>query len=317
VKLILDKANYYPEDVLTDKILRSKLADYVGLDGMEDWITVGNGSMEIIDMLYKTFLDEGDEVLVPTPDYSPYARRAPLYGARVVNLQPSEEFCYSADTFLSRTTPKTKMIFTSSPNNPTGYSLSQAVVKSLCASDNIVVIDEAYAEFARVSICDMVPNHPNLIVSRTFSKAMGLAGIRLGFVIANPEVIGYINRVRTPLNISLISHTAAIAAIEDRKYIEANVQCIIHDRDFLYLELSKLPGLRTFRSNGNFILLNCRETGKQATEYQEYFQEKGYLIRAFVNGRGLPGNEYFRITIGTHEDVLGVLKEMKLFLGML
>lgn len=307
VKDILDKANYYPEDITTDRMLRERLADYVDLKGKADWITVGNGSMEIIDMLYKAFLDDGDELLLPTPDYSPYSRRAPLYGAKVVDVLPVEDFTYTLESFTRLLTPKTKMIFASRPNNPTGHSLKREVVTGLCETGRIVVIDEAYVEFSNDPAEDLLEKYPNLIISHTFSKAMGLAGVRLGFIVTNPEIIGYINRIRTPLNISLLAHVAGIAAVDDRAYIQANAKKVMEDREYLYQEVKKIPGLYPYPSTGNFVLINCKDSGFTATDFYERFLEAGYLVRSFVNGRGLPGNQFFRITIGTRQDVEGCL----------
>jgi histidinol-phosphate aminotransferase len=313
---MLDFINYYPEDSSTDVVLRKKLANYVGIGEKAEWIALGNGSMQIIDMIFQTFINTGDEIILPTPDYSPYVKRAPLQGGKVINAIPDENFGYSIESFTEKINSKTKLIFASSPNNPTGQSLSRELIESLCKLDLIVVIDEAYTEFSGNTVCNMIFQYPNLIVSRTFSKAMGLAGIRLGFIVANPEIINYVNRIRTPMNISLLAHTAAIAAIEDRDYIENNVQKAINDRELLYNELAKISNLKVFPSTGNFLLINCKNTGKAATDFSDWLLEAGYIVRSFVNARGLPGNEYFRVTIGTHEDTIGVIKEIQSFLQL-
>ncbi len=315
VQKIAPFLNYYPEDPLTDLELRTKLAEYSGLPGRADWITCGNGSMEVIDMLYETFLDEGDEILISTPDYSPYARRVPLYGAKVVDVLPvDEDFNYSLEDFTSKITPRTKMVLLSRPNNPDGHYVSRDLVHGLCKQDIMVVIDEAYVEFATDTVEDMLDLYPNLIISHTFSKAMGLAGIRLGWIIARPEVIKYVNHIRTPLNIGLVAHVAAIAAIDDADYIRANVAKVKADREFLATEIAKIPGMRPIPSEANFVMVNCKETGVKASAIYEHVLKAGYIIRCFVDARGLPGDQYFRITIGTHEDTVGVLNEIKAFL---
>ncbi|HEX2980450.1 MAG TPA: histidinol-phosphate transaminase [Anaerolineaceae bacterium] len=312
VKAIAGSLNYYPEDALTDQELRAKLAEYSGFPGKADWITCGNGSSEVIDMLYETFLDEGDEILIATPDYSPYARRVPLYGAKVVDVLPEDEdFNYTVEAFTSKITPRTKMVLISRPNNPDGHFVPRDLIKGLLDTGLIIAVDEAYVEFASETVEDLLPQYENMIISHTFSKAMGLAGIRLGWIVAHPEVIEYVNRIRTPLNVGLITHVAAIAAIDDAEYIRANVRQVKADRDFLFHEIEKLPGLRPIPTDANFVMIDALESGIKGSEFYKHLLSKGFICRSFVNARGLPGDRYFRITIGTHEDTLAVLAEVK------
>ncbi|HHY88707.1 MAG TPA: histidinol-phosphate aminotransferase family protein [Chloroflexi bacterium] len=314
VKNIADKLNYYPEDALTDVELREKLAEYSGLPGRPDWITCGCGSSEIIDMLYETFLDEGDEIILSNPDYSPYARRTKLYGAVVVEVQPADEdFNYTLESFTGKITPKTKMIMLSRPNNPDGHQVPKSLVRGLLETGLIIVVDEAYVEFGEDSCEDMLDEYENLIISHTFSKAMGLAGIRLGWIVARPEIINYVNAIRTPLNVGLVTHVAAIAAIEDADYIRANAARIKADREYFFNEIKKIPGMRPIPSQANFVMVDCLESGLKASEITNHLLERGYLIRCFVNARGLPGDRYYRVTIGTHEDVVNVLNEIKAY----
>lgn len=316
VKNISGKLNYYPEDILTDKELRAKLAQYSGVPGREEWITCGNGSMEIIDMLYETFLDEGDEILISMPDYSPYARRVPLYGAKVVDVLPvDEDFNYSLESYTSKISSTTKMIMISRPNNPDGHFVGRDLVRGLCEQNVIVIVDEAYVEFAPDTVEDMLDDYPNLIISHTFSKAMGLAGIRLGWIVASPEIIENINRIRTPLNLNLVAHVAAIAAIDDADYIRENVKKVKSDRQLFFNEIQKIPGMRPIPTEANFVMVDCKESGGKASDIYQHLLSKGYLARCFVNARGLPGDRYFRVTIGTHEDVIAVLNEIKAFFG--
>lgn len=304
----------YPEDASTDVELRGKLAEYVGLPGRPDYITVGNGSMEIIDMIYKTFINEGDEILVSTPDYSPYARRAKMFLAHVTDILPEDDiFNYSAEDFTSKITPKTKMIIISRPNNPDGHFISREIVETLCKEDLIVVIDEAYYEFAEDPVEDLLDKYQNLVISHTFSKAMGLAGIRLGFVVANPDVIEFINRVRMPSNINLFARAVAMAALDDVEYIRENTERVKADRQYLYDEVEKIKGLRPIPSESNFVMIDCEESPKTAEEFYQYLLGRGFMVRKFIESRGLPGNRFFRITIGTHEDIVAVIDAMKEF----
>ena len=316
---MLNQVNYYPEDIGTHQPLREALAQYVGLPGKTDWVTVGNGSMENIDMIPRAFIDEGDEILLPCPDYSPYTRRPLLYGAKIIDVLPDAQFNYTLADFVSKVTPRTKMIIISRPNAPIGNLVSRELIEGLCQLDCIVVVDEAYTEFSEQTVCDLVEIYDNLIISRTFSKAMGLGGIRLGFLIAQPTLIEWINRVRVPINISLLTQVAAIAAIEDAEYIRANTHKVIDNREFFIKNVSQIPGMQPIPSLGNFVMINCKKTGKSGKFFYETLLNAGYLVRNFDNARGLPGEGFFRVTIGSRQDVEGVLEvlhtQMPLVIG--
>lgn len=303
----LNQINYYPEDAGTHLPLREALAQYVGLPGKADWVTVGNGSMENIDMVPRAFIDDDDEILLPCPDYSPYARRPQIYGAKVVDVTPDAHFNYTIEDFTAKLTPRTKMIILSRPNAPIGNMVSRDLVERLCQLDCIVVVDEAYTEFSQESVCDLVEKNENLLISRTFSKAMGLGGIRLGFLIAQPKLIEWINRVRVPINVSLLTQVAAIAAVEDEAYIRANTQKVIENRNYFFQAVSQVPGMQPIPSLGNFVMVNCKKTGKNGQFFYDALLKAGYLVRCFDNARGMPGEGFFRVTIGTRQDVEGVI----------
>lgn len=313
VQSMIPYINYYPEDAPTSKELLEALADYAGIDGGADWITLGNGSMEIIDMLPHTFINPGDELLLPAPDYSPYSRRPLIFGAKIVDILPDENYDYKLEDFTSKITLKTKMVIMSRPNAPIGNLIDRKIIEELCKAELIVVVDEAYAEFAEENICDMLPKYENLIISRTFSKAMGLGGIRLGYIMAHPEVIGYVDRIRVPENVSVLTQTAALAALKDIEYIKTNVKLVIQSRDWFQDEVEQIPGIKVFHSKGNSVLMNVDGTGKTAAEFVDYIQENGYLVRNLSGGRNLPGKGFFRVTVGTREDMEAVARLIKEF----
>jgi len=303
VTQFLPKMNYYPEDPATNKKLLQALADYAGVAGGADWVTLGNGSMEIIDMLPRTFLDPGDEVLLPCPDYSPYARRPLLYGGTIVDVVPDADFIYTLEDFTNKLTKMTKMIILSRPNAPAGNLLPREILISLLKLDVIVVVDEAYTEFSGESVVGLLEQHNNLIISRTFSKAIGLGGIRLGFVLSNPDMISYIERIRVPLNVSLLTQVAALAALEDADYIRNNVKKVIAARDMFSNQLAQISGVKVFPSQGNSVLINTHESGVSAEALQMHLLQAGYLTRNLSGGRGIPGDFFLRITIGTADDM--------------
>lgn len=315
---MLDKLNLYPEDASTDKEFLGRLAEYVGLPGRADSITIGNGSMEIIDMIYKTFVNEGDDVLVAMPEYSPYARRSKMFLANVINVYPDdpENFTYSAESYLSKVTPKTKLVIITRPNNPDGHMVSREMVREVASKvDAIVVVDEAYYEFDKDPFENELDNYPNMIITHTFSKAMGLAAIRLGFAVASPELIGYINQVRMPTNVNVLARAAAMALLDEPEVIAANAAKVIADRQWFYDEIAKIDGLRPIESHSNFVMIDTKGAKKTATEIYNHLASKGLRTRLFANSRGLEGDRYFRVTIGLHEDMEACVKEIRACLG--
>ena len=313
VQAMVQYVNYYPEDAQTNKKLLEALAEYVGIEGGADWITLGNGSMEIIDMLPHTFINPGDELLLPAPDYSPYSRRPQIFGAKVIDVIPDENYNYKLEDFTEKMTPKTKMVIISRPNAPIGNLIDRNIIEELCKLDVIVVVDEAYAEFSKESVCDMLPKFENLIISRTFSKAMGMGGIRLGFIVAHPEIIEYVNRIRVPENISVLTQAAAMAALEDVEYIKKNTQLVIESREWFQDEVEKIPGFKVFRSKGNAVLLNSDGTGKSAEEFVAYILANGYIVRNLCGGRNMNSQGFFRVTVGTQGDMENVARLIKEF----
>ncbi len=303
IKSMAPYVNFYAEDPSTNKELLKALAEYVGIKNGEDWVTLGNGSTEVIDMIPHAFINPGDEILLPAPDYALYTRRPRLYGAKIVDVFPDANFEYVEKDFFNKITSKTKMIIMSRPNAPVGNLIKKEIIERLCESDCIVVVDEAYAEFSEQNICDLIPKYKNLIVLRTFSKAFGLAGIRLGFVIANPEAIGYINRVRRNSNISLLTQAAAQAALKDIQYIRNNIRLVIKSRDWFQKEIAQVDGIKVFPSKGNYVLLNVDGTGKSANDFVQHLWDKGFIVRNFTGGRNLKGKGFFRITVGTQDDM--------------
>jgi histidinol-phosphate aminotransferase len=205
------------------------------------------------------------------------------------------------------------MIIMSRPNAPIGNMASREIVEKLCQTDCIVVVDEAYAEFSGQTVCDLVPKYENLIISRTFSKAMGLGGIRLGFIIAQPEIIDYVNRIRVPENISVLTQAAALAALEDAAYIRTNTQLVIKSRNWFQDEVAKVPGIIVYKSQGNSVLLNVDGTGKTAEDYVQELYSKGFIVRNLSGGRNMAGKGFFRVTVGTQQDMEQVAKIIKDF----
>lgn len=312
---VASKANWYAEDPCECIELRTKLAAYTSLQ--PENITLGNGSMELLDILFQTFVGEPgvDEVIMPAPDYSAYTIRARLFGPRVWLAIGGEDSSLIADGMLSAISPRTKFVLLSRPNNPTGKVMASADIERLLRAGVVTVVDEAYVELADegTTVAPWIREWPNLIVMRTFSKAFGLAGLRLGYLLASPEVITYANRVRHAFNVNLVAIAAALASLNDMDNVRARISELCQTRDWLTAELARMPGLRPIPSQGNFVLVDVAESGKKAKEFVDGLFERGVFVRDFSTKKGLEPDRYFRITVGLPEDMkrlVAALSEM-------
>ncbi|HXH21774.1 MAG TPA: histidinol-phosphate transaminase [Dehalococcoidia bacterium] len=283
--------NIYPDPDQRD--LRAALADYVGL-GPEN-IVAGAGSDELIDLVTRMFVAPGEAVLNFPPTFGMYAFAAEVQGARVINLPRRPDFSLRLDGFAAQAR-KARLIFVVSPNNPSGTPLSSEELAVLLEGGRPVVVDEAYAEFAGESFVDLVPRYPNLMVLRTLSKWAGLAGLRVGYMVASPEIIAVAMKAKQPYSVSVAAETAALASLQDRDWLLANVRRIVDERERLAGRLAELPWLEPVPTRANFIL--CRVAGIEAGLVKEKLAAQGIMIRYFDTP--LLRN-YIRISVGKPE----------------
>lgn len=294
----LDGNNRYPDDTCCG--LREKLAEK--LDKDPDELLFGNGSSELIELVMKAYLEYGERVVSISPAFSMYK----LY--TIINKGVYDE--YPLDNMQDLNVEgfidfiklkKPKIIILCNPNNPTGSIISQEdILRIVEACDSMVIVDEAYIEFSDLQIQDATREFKNLIVLRTFSKAYGLAGIRLGYMIGHKKVIQYINRVRSPYNINSISQSIALKALDNSKIIGENIASIKSERERVGQELEGL-GFNTYPSQANFIFF------KGFKSLAADLAKKKILIRDYSGD--LQG--YFRLTIGTVDENNKVLKAIK------
>lgn len=254
--------NRYPDPF--QKTLRSRLAELVGV--RTDNVFVGVGSDEVIDLLLRIFCEPGqDSTVIVSPTYGMYRVAANILGIEVRTCLLTEDFQLNRDALRATIDARTKLIFLCSPNNPTGNLLNREEVLELCRTTTaIVVVDEAYIDFAEASsLAPLISEIPNLVVLRTFSKAWGLAGIRLGYAIAHPTVVSYLLNVKAPYNISTLTSTYALKALELRAVMQTFVQTIIGERKRLLRELPSIRLVeRVYPSQANFILTRFREASR-------------------------------------------------------
>jgi histidinol-phosphate aminotransferase len=287
----------YPEQSFFD--LKEAIAAACGVTA--EHVFVGHGSEVIIQIIPQLFCDPGDEAIVADVTFGRYAEACKLMQAEVVTA-PLRNFHYDRAAVRAAVTPRTKLIWVCSPNNPTGTVTPAAAVRDLLdalPATVTVVLDQAYHEFADDTeavdgLALIREGRENVIVLHTFSKAYGLAGMRLGYALASPRVCSLLDTIREPFNVNRLSIVAGPAALADRAWMRRCVAETIAGRDYLTAALSGL-GFAVVPSQANFILVKVREDGQ---DLWRRLLERGVIIRPAA-GWGLP--EYIRVTVGTKE----------------
>lgn len=275
--------------------MRKSLSQYTGMG--EENIVVGAGADELIDLIFRLFISPGDIILDCEPTFGMYSFCAGLAGAEVHYVQRDSEFQISPASIKSAITDSTKLIFITSPNNPTGnVALEQDIVEIL-KTGLIVVVDEAYFEFAKTSVQDLVNTHENLIVLRTMSKWAGLAGLRVGYGIMSPTIARYMMEIKPPYNVNVAAEAALIASLQDSNYLLGNVEKIIDERERMFHLLSEVKGITPWPSDGNYLL--CEFGEKEAVRVFKALASKGIFVRNFKSERL---ENFFRIAVGKPEE---------------
>ncbi len=299
----IDKFYLYPDGGVVK--LKSKLSEFLSVP--PEKIIITNGSNEVIELIGKGFLDAGDEVLSSKYSFLVYPLVAKLCGAEYVE-SPDLNFAYNLADMASYITGRTKVIFLANPNNPTGTIFRKGEFEEFMdkvGGDIVVCLDEAYFDFVDDDFfpngIDYINSYDNLVVIRTFSKAFGLAGFRVGYGVGNEKVIEYLNKIRQPFNVNALAQTAAYASLEDTEFIESTKELVRDEKKYLYSELDRL-GFSYIPSETNFILINIKSDGK---EFFNYALKKGVIVRD-MNAYGLPA--FIRITIGKHTENIKFVK---------
>lgn len=295
--------NRYPDPSSSE--LRGALARFVGMSAKN--IFTGNGSDEVIDLLIRIFAGPGEKVAIVEPTYGMYRVAADTAGIEAISLPLDKEFQLNVVEVLKNVSSKVKIVFLCSPNNPTGNLLRTADIERMCEGfDGIVVVDEAYIEFASApSLARKVSRSKNLVVMRTLSKAWGLAGIRIGYVVASEEIITYLDKVKPPYNVNRISSALAVRALQNESEMETMRKSAINERARLTKELSAL-GFTVFPSEGNFLLVKYPGISKVA---KSLAVQDGIIVRDFGNTPML--EDCIRITVGTREQNLLLFETLK------
>ncbi|MGC9352357.1 MAG: histidinol-phosphate transaminase [Mariniphaga sp.] len=297
--------NRYPDPLQRE--LKSKIA--LLKDVMPEQIFLGNGSDEPIDLLIRAFCEPGeDNVVSIIPTYGMYQVAAGINNVEIKKVSLTESFELDAQELLNSTDEKTKLIFLCSPNNPTGNCLNEKAVLDVVKNfQGIVVLDEAYIDFAPgKSLLPQLNDFPNLVILQTFSKAWGMAGIRLGMAFAASEIIAVLNKIKYPYNLNILTQQKALELIENRDKVEKWVKLLIAEREKMKTLLSDFPFVvKIFPSDANFILVKMHD----ARGIYEYLKEKGVIVRDRSKVHLCEGS--LRITIGSSDENEQLLKALK------
>jgi histidinol-phosphate aminotransferase len=283
--------------------LRAVLAGYVGYE--PEWIVPGAGSDELIELACRLFVPPGEAIVNFPPTFGMYRFLADTLGQKTIEVRRRPG--YTLDVEGAReAAARARLIFAVSPNNPTGTPLSRAELDTLLDTGLPVVVDEAYAEFAGESYAELVRERPNLLIIRTLSKWAGLAGLRAGFMVAQPALVEIAMRVKQPYSVSVAAEVAALASFDDLPLLQERVRAIVAERDRLAGLLGKLPGVAVVPSKGNFLL--CELTGVPAREVYRRLFERGIMLRYFDTP--LLQN-HLRISVGRPEQTDGLVSALR------
>ncbi len=307
VRRSLSSVNRYPDS--NGFYLKKRLAKFLNLEPSN--ITLGNGSDELIGIIIKTFVEDDEHVITADFTFLEYKIISCTENRTVVTV-PLKYFKYDLDAIKRKIGQKTKLVFIANPNNPTGTYVTKYEVEDFLKGlpeGLLVVLDEAYDSFIDV---DDFPNslsyikRRNVLVLKTFSKAYGLAGLRIGYALGRPELISYLERARQPFNVNSLAQVAAVAALDDKKFLDNTRRLILDGKEYLYERLSQL-GITYVSSVANFILIDvsrdCVSVFKEMLKY-------GVIVRD-MRQYGL--NNFIRVTIGTkkeNERFIRVLKKV-------
>jgi len=277
----------------------------------ESEISVGNGADEVLDLLMKVFVRKRSKVLVAEPTFPAYTYFVQLYGGRKVTALLRPNFELDANAILGKIDGETSLLLLCSPNNPTGNQFRKSDIKKILQEFNgVVVVDEAYVDFAKYTIIDWVKKYDNLIVLRSFSKAFGLAGIRLGFLVSNKSIVDYVKRATHPFNVNSMTQGLVALALQNWSYFKQRIGYVVKEREWLGNALAQIDGIIPYPSDANFILFKITKSKLSSSTVKERLERRNILVKDRGNLPLLAN--CIRVTVGArsmNEAFVSALKE--------
>jgi histidinol-phosphate aminotransferase len=314
-RAVLDAAeratwNRYPE--FTPGRLLERLAQHY--EWRADGLLAGNGSNELIQAALAVLVAPSDTVVAPAPTFSLYRLLSGVLGARYLPVPLGADFAYDVGRIIEAAVQsRARVVVLNTPNNPTGSTLPEGAVERIVAETGaMVVCDEAYQEFGGPTAIPLLRRSSRVIVLRTFSKAMGMAGLRFGVALAHPEVAREIAKGKLPYNVNLVTLAAAEAALDHARLLAERTRAIVETRDAFLPRLRRIPGLTVYPTGANFVLIRC-EAQPAREVFRRLIDDHGILVRDVSNTTELA--ECLRISIGTPDDMEAVLSALGAILG--
>jgi len=297
----------YPERVPVEAVV----AGFLGLDAAQVLLT--NGVDEAIHLLCSTYLEPGDEAIIVVPTFAMYAIFAQSEGARLIQVLAAENFAFPLEPLLARIGPRTRLIAVANPNNPTGSVVAPQVLRQVAraAPQAALLVDEAYFEFHGETMLNGIERPANLFVARTFSKAYGLAGLRIGILVGEAGHMAMVRRVASPYNVNAVALAILPEALRDQEYVERYVAEVQRGRTRLEQELKNL-GLHYWRSRANFVLVRI---GPAHAEFVQSLRTRGILVRDRNSDPGCAG--CVRLTVGSEEHTHPLIATLRDVIGKL
>ncbi len=317
IKANLWQICHYPDPDCRE--LKSALAGHLGVDTR--CLLVGNGASELIYLLARVLSFR--RVLIPAPTFSEYALAVKIAGGEVsyVFMDPFWGFAFPLQEVLRRL-PGVDALFLCNPNNPTGGLISrrelEVLLEAAAGQKTMVIVDEAFMDFVtepqNYTLLSLAGRHPHLILLYSLTKILAIPGLRLGVLVAQPSLVQVLSRSRDPWSVNALAQVAGVAGLQEKEYIEATREMVAREREFLFRELSSLPGLRPFPGAANFLLVDITGTKYAAGELVCQLGRRGILVRNCANFPGL-SEGYIRLAVKRREENLRLLEALREILG--
>ncbi|RCW48292.1 MULTISPECIES: histidinol-phosphate transaminase [unclassified Halanaerobium] len=299
--------NFYPDSDSRD--LKNALSNFYNIE--EEKIFIGNGSDEILDLLLTLFINPGDEAVQADPSFIKYELSVRARDGISVKVPLTEDYKHDLEAMKNKVGVRTKVFFLCNPNNPTGTVVPSSEIKKLLdelPENVLLIVDQAYYEYVESDDyfdgTDLLDKYPNLFILRTFSKIYGMAGMRVGYGFGSPEIVDYLNRLRSPFNVNLLSQKAALTALEAQEHVGRCRDMNKKEKKYLYSELEKM-GLDYIETETNFMMINAE---KDSDAVFKELMKRGVIVRS---GSGLGMESWIRVTIGCHEENKILIEKLK------